>query len=33
MLSAWLKTLDAYLPACSPIVVTMVVRASALPPR
>jgi len=33
VLSAWLPTLDAYLPACSRIVVTMVVPASALPPR
>jgi hypothetical protein len=32
-LSAWLPTLDAYLPACSRIEVTMVVPAAALPPR
>jgi hypothetical protein len=30
VLSAWLRSLDAYLPSCSPIVVTMVVPASTL---
>jgi Protein of unknown function (DUF4232) len=33
VLSAWLPALDAYLPSCSRIEVTMVVPASALPPR
>jgi len=30
VLSAWLPSLDAYMPSCSRIKVTMVVRAAAL---